>query len=66
RIKFLLMDDSNAILAAFQNEEILFADDMPTDEISAWRDKPEFNIEGQLGTYYISFNVTKPHLDNPK
>jgi oligopeptide transport system substrate-binding protein len=66
RIKFLLMDDANAILAAFQNEEILFADDMPNDEISAWRDKPEFYIEGQLGTYYVSFNVTKPHLDNPK
>jgi oligopeptide transport system substrate-binding protein len=60
------MDDANAILAAFQNEEILFADDMPNDEISAWRDKPEFYIEGQLGTYYVSFNVTKPHLDNPK
>lgn len=65
-IKFLLMDDDNAILAAFQNGEILLADSMPNDEIEAWKDKSEFNIEGQLGTYYISFNVTKPPLDNPK
>ena len=48
RIKFLLMEDDNAILAAFKNEEILFADSMPNDEIDAWRDKPEFNLQGQL------------------
>ncbi len=64
-LRFLLMADDNAILAAFQNGEILFADSMPNDEIDAWRDKPEFNLEGQLGTYYVSFNVKKPPLDNP-
>jgi len=65
KIKFLLMDDDNAILAAFENGEILFADSMPNDEIDAWRSKPEFNLQGQLGTYYVSFNVQKPPLDNP-
>jgi len=45
--------------------KILFADSMPVDEIDAWRDKPEFNLKGQLGTYYVSFNVTKPPLNNP-
>jgi len=65
KIKFVLMEDDVAILTAFQQEEILFADSMPNDEIDAWRDKPEFNLQGQLGTYYVSFNVTKPPLDNP-
>lgn len=65
-LRFLLMSDDNAILAAFQNGEILFADSMPNDEIDAWRDKPEFNLEGQLGTYYVSFNVKKAPLDNAK
>ncbi|NLN65183.1 MAG: peptide ABC transporter substrate-binding protein [Clostridiaceae bacterium] len=65
KLRFLLMSDDNAILAAFQNGEILFADSMPNDEIDAWRDKPEFNLEGQLGTYYISFNVQKAPLNNP-
>lgn len=64
-IKFMLMEDPNAISAAFKNGKILFADEIPNDEIDAWRDKPEFNLEGQLGTYYISFNVKKPPLDNP-
>lgn len=64
-IRFMLMSDDNAILAAFKNGEILFADSIPTDEIDAWKDKPEFNLHSQLGTYYISFNVTKPPLNNP-
>jgi oligopeptide transport system substrate-binding protein len=65
KIKFVLMEDDVAILNAFKSEEILFADQMPQDEIDAWRDKPEFNLEGQLGTYYVSFNVKKPPLDSP-
>jgi oligopeptide transport system substrate-binding protein len=65
-LKFVLMDDDTAILNAFTQKEILFADSMPNDEIDAWRDKPEFHLEGQLGTYYLSFNVQKSPLDNPK
>ncbi|MDI9499572.1 MAG: peptide ABC transporter substrate-binding protein [Acetivibrionales bacterium] len=66
KLKFVLMEDDNAILNAFKQEEILFADNMPNDEIDAWRDKPEFNLQGQLGTYYVSFNTQKAPLDNPK
>lgn len=63
-IKFVLMEDDTARLNAFQKKEILFTDDMPNDEIDAWKDKPEFHLEGQLGTYYVSFNVQKAPLDN--
>ncbi len=63
-IKFVLMEEDTAILNAFQKKEILFADQMPNDEIDAWRDKPEFHLEGQLGTYYVSYNVKKAPLDN--
>jgi oligopeptide transport system substrate-binding protein len=65
-IKFVLMEDDSAILNAFQTGEILFADSMPNEEIANWADKPEFHKEGQLGTYYISFNVKKAPLDNVK
>lgn len=65
KIRFMLMSDDNAIMAAFKNGEILFADSIPTDEIDAWKGRPEFNLQAQLGTYYISFNVTKPPLNNP-
>lgn len=63
-IKFVLMEDDTARLNAFQKKEILFADELPNDEIDAWKDRPEFFIEAQLGTYYISFNVEKAPLNN--
>ncbi|NLK88253.1 MAG: peptide ABC transporter substrate-binding protein [Clostridiaceae bacterium] len=66
KIKFVLMEDDNAIRNAFQKEEILFADNMPNDEIEAWRNRPEFNLQGQLGTYYVSFNTQKAPLNDPK
>lgn len=64
-IKFVLMDDDNALLAAFENNELSFIDSMPQNEIDAWREKPEFNLEGQLGTYYVSYQVQKEPLNNP-
>lgn len=63
-IKFVLMADDASILNAYMNGDILFADSMPNDEISTWQDKADFNKQGQLGTYYVSFNVTKAPLDN--
>jgi len=66
RIRFVLMSDDNAIMSAFQNGEIIFADQIPNDEIEALRNKPEFHIQGQIGTYYISFNTQKPPLTIPR
>lgn len=65
-IKFLLMSDDNAILAAFENGDILLADSMPNDEIDAWKDREEFIIQPQLGTYYISFNTQREPLNDPR
>ena len=65
-IRFVLIEDDNARLAAFNSGELSFIRQVPNDEIEALRDNPEFHIFGQLGTYYISYNVKKPGLDNPK
>lgn len=65
-ITFQLMEDDTAILSAFQSGDIYFADQMPNDEIDAWKDKAEFNLADQLGTYYVSFQTQKAPLDNPK
>lgn len=65
-IKFMLMDDDNAMLAGFKSGQLKFIDSVPNDEIPALRTQPEFFIEGQLGTYYISYNCTVPPLDNPQ
>ena len=63
-IKFVLMEDDVAILNAYKNGDIIFADTIPNDEITAWENSPEFYKQGQLGTYYISFNTSKAPLDN--
>lgn len=66
KIKFVLMDDDNAILAAFKNGQIMFADSLPNDEINALKSTPEYFTKGQLGTYYISFNAKKAPFNNVK
>ncbi len=65
-IKFVLMDDDNAILAAFQNGTILLADSVPNDEIDALRDTPEFYLAGQLGTYFVCYNTQKAPFDDAR
>ena len=64
-INFVLMEDKNTILSAFKNGEILFGDDLPSEEIDAMKDKG-LEIEKQLGTYFLSINVNKEGLDNVK
>lgn len=63
-IKFVLMEEDVAVLNAYKNGEIIFADTIPNDEIPALEGSPEYYKEGQLGTYYISFNTTVEPLDN--
>lgn len=64
-IKFVLMEDANAELAAFEAGEVLFIEDCPAAEIPAQRENPYFHIEGQLGTYYVSYNTQNEYLSNP-
>lgn len=59
QITFYLSDDDVAILSGFQNGTYDFIDNVPNEEISNLKDTPEFNIQGQLGTYYIIFNNNK-------
>ena len=55
-INFHLMEDQNTILASFENGEILFGDDLPSEEIERMTGKGLY-IEGQLGTYFLCLNV---------
>lgn len=64
QIVFYLSDDSNNMLANFKNGTWQFIDDVPTDEIATLqKDYPtEYHVEGQLGTYYVCFNINKTIL----
>ncbi|MGI6072351.1 MAG: peptide ABC transporter substrate-binding protein [Lachnospiraceae bacterium] len=58
-IKFFLSDDANNMLANFKDGEWLLIDDVPTNEIAALKvDYPtEFKVDGQIGTYFVLWNM---------
>lgn len=58
-IEFALSDNDSAILAGYKNGTYKFIDALPNKEIAKLKeDYPnEFVVAGQLGTYYVTFNV---------
>ncbi len=58
-IQCYLSDDANNMLTNFKNGDWLLIDDVPTNEINALKtDYPEeFVVAGQIGTYYVCWNV---------
>jgi len=55
-IKLLLMEDPNASYGAYQTGQAHLIKDVPTEEIPSLRGNPEFYVQPQLGTYYLSIN----------
>ena len=60
-IDFYLSDDASTMLSNFKNGDWLMIDDVPTDEMeSLAKDYPtEYVVEGQIGTYYVIFNMNE-------
>ena len=63
-IVFFLSDDANNMLSNFKNGEWLMIDDVPTNEIAALKAEypDEFVVAGQIGTYYVCWNVNEDIL----
>ena len=63
-IKFYLSDDANNMLTNFKNGDWLLIDDVPTNEIAALKEAypTEFVVAGQIGTYYVCWNINKTLL----
>ena len=63
-IKFYLSDDANNMLTNFKNGSWLLIDDVPTNEIAALKTEypEEFVVAGQIGTYYVCWNVNEEIL----
>ena len=60
-IKFYLSDDANNMLTNFKNGTWALIDDVPTNEIAALKVEypTEFVIAGQIGTYYVCWNINE-------
>ena len=63
-INFYLSDDANNQLANFENGDWEFIDDVPTNEIASLKENypTEFVVAGQLGTYYVCWNINEEIL----
>ena len=63
-LKFYLSDDANNMLTNFKNGDWLLIDDVPTNEIATLKKDyaDEFVVAGQIGTYYVSWNINEEIL----
>ena len=64
KIEFYLSDDANNMLTNFENGTWLLIDDVPTNEIANLKVNypDEFVVAGQIGTYYVCWNVNEEIL----
>ena len=64
KINFYLSDDANNMLANFKNGTWQLIDDIPTNEIASLKEEypDEFKITGQIGTYYVCWNINEDIL----
>lgn len=60
-IKFYLSDDANNMLTNFENGTWKLIDDVPTNEIANLKTEypDEFVVAGQIGTYYVCWNINE-------
>lgn len=60
-IKCYLSDDANNMLANFKNNAWHLIDDVPTNEIATLKKDyaNEFVVAGQIGTYYVCWNINE-------
>lgn len=63
-LDFYLSDDANNMLANFQKGDWQLIDDVPTSEIASLKEQypTEFVIAGQIGTYYVCWNIIEEIL----
>ncbi|MGN0507017.1 MAG: peptide ABC transporter substrate-binding protein [Lachnospiraceae bacterium] len=64
KIEFYLSDDANNMLSNFQNGSWQLIDDVPTNEIANLKVQypDEFVVAGQIGTYYVCWNINEEIL----
>ena len=63
-LKCYLSDDANNMLTNFENGDWQMIDDVPTAEMAALEEKypTAYRVVGQIGTYYVNWNVNEEIL----
>ncbi|MFA6829950.1 MAG: peptide ABC transporter substrate-binding protein [Bacilli bacterium] len=56
-IVFALSDDTTNMLTNYENGSYQLIDDMPLAQLQTLNKRDDYHLNGQLGTYYVSFNM---------
>ncbi len=64
-IRFTLLDDANAMLAAYKSGELDFIEELPPDEMANYLASGELTVADYIGTYYVCFNTEDEVFSNP-
>ena len=64
-IKYTLLDDNNAMLAAFNSGELNFIMNFPTDEMANYLASGQITVAPYIGTYYVCFNTEDEVFSDP-
>ena len=61
KIEFYLSDDANNMVSNFKNGTWQLIDDVPTNEMATLQSEypDEYKVDGQIGTYYVCWNVNE-------
>lgn len=60
KLTFVFSDDDSATYGQYQIGDIQFMNNLPTSMMAELQKKDEYNVVGQLGTYYYCFNINSP------
>ena len=66
KIELFLLDNSSTALSMFDSGQLDMGDSIPPTEVPRLVKDGKVTIHPFLGTFYVSFNVTKPPFDNAK
>ena len=63
-INFVFSDDTSAMLAQYNAGELQLIDDLDAETVAAKQKANDYHAIGQLGTYYISWNINGDTFKN--
>jgi oligopeptide transport system substrate-binding protein len=66
KLELYLLDNSSTALSMFESGQLDMGDSIPPSEVPRLVKDGKVKIYPFLGTFYVSFQVSKPPFDNPK
>ena len=63
KLEYMLSADDTATFSAYNAGDLDFIDNVPSDEVASVINNADFQVDDQLGCYYIAFNVNDEMFD---